>query len=76
MDITSLIPMVEDGPTRFLLESIGNINSQIISIQTREFHNALGREGESGVVYFYETVMSPIAARVNYANRLSVHHSC
>ena len=64
MDISSLVPMVGDGPNRFLLESIGSINSQILSIQQREFHKALGGEGESEVVCFYETLKSPTAIQV------------
>jgi protein SERAC1 len=61
MDISSLIPMVGDGPNRFLAESISRINSQILSIQQREFHKALGEEGDSEVVCFYETLESPTA---------------
>lgn len=61
MDTSSLIPMVGDGPNRFLLESISRINSQILSIQQREFHKALGKEGGSEVVCFYETLESPTA---------------
>ncbi|KAK5637257.1 hypothetical protein RRF57_012969 [Xylaria bambusicola] len=64
MDIGSLIPMVGNGPNRFLLESIGNINSQVLSEQHRQFHNALGGKGESEVVCFYETLLSPTAERV------------
>ncbi|KAH7123390.1 hypothetical protein B0J13DRAFT_153463 [Dactylonectria estremocensis] len=63
MDISSLIPMVGDGPNRFLIESIGRINPQILSIQQREFHTALGREGDSEIFCFYETVESPTAQK-------------
>ncbi|KAL7948816.1 hypothetical protein V8C42DRAFT_312410 [Trichoderma barbatum] len=63
MDVSSLIPMVGDGPNRFLIESISRINSQIISIQQREFHNALGKKGDSEVFCFYETLESPTAQR-------------
>ncbi|KAL6798387.1 hypothetical protein J3E68DRAFT_449339 [Trichoderma sp. SZMC 28012] len=61
MDISSLIPMVGDGPNRFLVESISRINSQIISIQQRDFHRALGKKGDSEVFCFYETLESPTA---------------
>ncbi|KAK4069551.1 uncharacterized protein Triagg1_6975 [Trichoderma aggressivum f. europaeum] len=61
MDIHSLIPMVGDGPNRFLLESIGSNNSQILSIQQREFSDALGDQGETEIVSFYETRFSPTA---------------
>ena len=72
MAIESLIPMVENRPNRFLLESIGNINSQILSIQQREFHKALGEKGKSEVVCFYETLMSPTAKKVYYADSLHI----
>ncbi|KAH7108962.1 P-loop containing nucleoside triphosphate hydrolase protein [Dactylonectria macrodidyma] len=68
MDISSLIPMVNNGPNRFLVESIGSINSQILSIQQREFHTALGGEGDSEVFCFYEMVESPTAQKDEYGN--------
>ncbi|KAK0744092.1 hypothetical protein B0T18DRAFT_196285 [Schizothecium vesticola] len=61
MDISSLLPIVGDRPNRFLIESISRINSQILSIQQREFHRALGKEGDSEVICFYETLESPTA---------------
>ena len=64
MDISSLVPMVGDGPNRFLVESIGHVSSQILSIQQREFHTALGGEGDSEIVCFYETVKSRTAQEV------------
>ena len=64
MDISSLIPMAGDGPNRFLLESIGRVNSQVLSAQQREFQTALGGEGDSEVFCFYETLMSPTAQQV------------
>ncbi|KAJ1323029.1 FxSxx-COOH system tetratricopeptide repeat protein [Microdochium nivale] len=64
MDISSLIPMVGDQPNRFLIESIGHINSQILSTQRREFHAALGGKGDSEVFCFYETRQSPTAQQV------------
>lgn len=64
MDIMSLIPMVGDGPNRFLVESLSRINSQILSIQQREFESALGGQGDSEVVCFYETEESPTAQQV------------
>ncbi|KAK7419112.1 hypothetical protein QQZ08_010982 [Neonectria magnoliae] len=68
MDISSLIPMVGDGPNRFLIESIGRINPQILSIQQREFHTVLGEEGDSEIVCFYETVESPTAQEDKHGN--------
>ncbi|KAH6980866.1 hypothetical protein BKA56DRAFT_485948 [Ilyonectria sp. MPI-CAGE-AT-0026] len=61
MDTSSLIPLVGDGPNRFLIESISRINSQLLSIQQREFHTALGSNGHSEVFCFYETLESPTA---------------
>ncbi|KAL7795561.1 ankyrin repeat-containing domain protein [Trichoderma afarasin] len=61
MDIRSLIPMAGDRPNRFLLESIGYDNSQILSIQKREFAEALGGRGEFEIISFYETRLSPTA---------------
>lgn len=61
MDISSLIPMVGDGPNRFLVESINRINSQVLSNQQQEFHAALGEKGASEVFCFYETLASPTA---------------
>lgn len=69
MDIEFLIPMVGDGPNRFLIDSLSRINSQILSVQQREFESALGGQGDSEVVCFYETEESPTAQRV-YSNTL------
>ncbi len=61
IDIRSFIPMAGNGPNRFLLESIGFTGSQILSLQHREFLEALGGQGESEIVSFYETCLSPTA---------------
>ncbi|KAK4068015.1 hypothetical protein Trihar35433_6575 [Trichoderma harzianum] len=61
MDISSLIPMAGDGPNRSLIESLSHYNSQVLTMQHREFHKALGDEGESEVFCFYETLKSPTA---------------
>ena len=63
MDITSLKPMVRDGPNRALLESIGR-NSPFLRRQHDDFQKALGTEGESEVVCFYETAESPTPMQV------------
>ncbi|KAL6405043.1 ankyrin repeat and protein kinase domain-containing protein 1 [Ilyonectria robusta] len=68
MDTSSLIPMVGDGPNRFLVESISRINSQILGIQQREFHTALGSEGDSEVFCFYETLESPTVHQDEHGN--------
>ncbi|KAH6953648.1 hypothetical protein DER45DRAFT_458915, partial [Fusarium avenaceum] len=56
VDISSLIPMVEDGPNRYLIESIGRSNSQT---QQREFYKALSCKGDSEMICFYETEETP-----------------
>ncbi|KAH0531346.1 hypothetical protein TsFJ059_000191 [Trichoderma semiorbis] len=62
MDIGSLIPMVGNGPNRFLLESIGLFSSQTLSTQHREFLETRGTR-DSKIICFYETRMSPTAAK-------------
>jgi len=64
MDISSLVPMVGDGPNRFLLESIGSRNPQMLGQQYQDFQAALGSQGELEVICFYETVESPTAIQV------------
>ncbi|KAK0707247.1 hypothetical protein B0H67DRAFT_647443 [Lasiosphaeris hirsuta] len=57
IDIKSLVPRVGDGPNRFLLESIGSVNSQVLTEQYRKFYKAFGDKGEIKVICFYETLM-------------------
>ncbi|KJZ70126.1 hypothetical protein HIM_10496 [Hirsutella minnesotensis 3608] len=68
MDISSLLPMVGEGPNMFLVQSISQINSQILSIQQRDFHAVLGAEGKSEIVCFYETLQSPTAKKDENGN--------
>ena len=63
LDIESLVPMVNDQPNRFLLESLGSMNSQILSIQRRNFSNILDRTNLE-IFCFYETELSPTATKV------------
>lgn len=63
MDIRALISMAGDGPNRFLLESISR-NSQVLSIQQRDFCSALEGQKQSEVFCFYETLESPTAVQV------------
>ncbi|KAK6449817.1 hypothetical protein FP744_10006067 [Trichoderma asperellum] len=64
MDITSLITMAGDSsPNRFIIESLSRNNSQILTLQQRDFHKALGDKGNSEVFCFYETLESPTAER-------------
>jgi hypothetical protein len=61
MNISSLTLVVKDGPNRFLLESISNIGSQVLSSQQREFSNLLDGEDRLNIICFYETKKSPTA---------------
>lgn len=63
-EIGSLIPMVERGPNGGFVGSLSRINSQILAMKRRDFQNALGVEGESEIVCFYETLQSPTAQTV------------
>ncbi|KAK0649643.1 hypothetical protein B0T16DRAFT_428330 [Cercophora newfieldiana] len=65
MDITSLVPMIGDGPSRPLIDAISSINSQILTMQQREFPSALGGVEDSEMFCFYETLESPTAQNVN-----------
>ena len=56
--------MAGDGRNRFLVESLSQDNSQILSYHQREFESALGGQGDSEVVCFYETEESPTAQQV------------
>lgn len=63
IDTESLIPIVNDQPNRFLLESLNSMNPQISRIQKRNFSGVLSR-AEFEIFCFYETRLSPTAAKV------------
>jgi hypothetical protein len=63
MEIASLMPMVKDQPNQALLHSLGK-ESQILRNQCRDFPKAFDYK-DSEVICFYETEMSPTAARVS-----------
>lgn len=63
LDIESLIPMVNDQPNRFLLESLSPA-SQVLNQQRQEFSRVLERVGFQ-LVCFYETELSPTATKVD-----------
>ena len=63
LDIESLVPMVKDQPNRFLLESLDSKNSQMLSIQKRNFAKILDRT-DLEMFCFYETELSPTAIKV------------
>lgn len=56
--------MAGNGRNRFLIESISHINTQITGQLQEKFHEALGKEGDSEVFCFYETLESPTAKDV------------
>lgn len=64
MDITSLIPMVNDQPNRFLLESLSAINSQVLRVQEGSFAKFLTQTALN-IFCFYETRESPTAVQVS-----------
>ena len=64
MDISSLIPMVNDQPNRALLESISAINSYVLRLQGRSFDKLIDQTALN-LFCFYETKLSPTAARVS-----------
>jgi len=64
LDISSLIPMVEGQPNQGFLHSLSK-ESQILRNQSREFPKAFDYQGSSEILCFYETEMSPTAARVS-----------
>ena len=63
MAIESLIPMVNDQPNRFLVESLSAMNSQVLELQGRNFSEVLERASFE-LFCFYETDFSPTAALV------------
>lgn len=64
MDIESLVPLVNDQPNRFLLESLNTMNSQILSLQKKGFTRVL-QHTKCQLFCFYETEKSPTAAKAN-----------
>lgn len=63
MDITSLVPMVQDGPNRLLLQSLEDINPETLRIQKKSFSVVLDQT-KLELFCFYETELSPTAAKV------------
>ncbi|KAK4444368.1 hypothetical protein QBC34DRAFT_185339 [Podospora aff. communis PSN243] len=62
MDIESLIPIVGEQPNRPLLESLAAMNSQILTLQGKNFSRILG-QARFEIFCFYETELSPTAAK-------------
>ncbi|KAH7235326.1 hypothetical protein BKA59DRAFT_532564 [Fusarium tricinctum] len=63
MDISSLVAMVGDKPNRFLIESVGHNNPQLLHEQRRQFNTALDHDGDPEIIYFYKTEKSPTAQK-------------
>ncbi|KAG8162591.1 hypothetical protein KVR01_008356 [Diaporthe batatas] len=82
LDIESLVPMVNDQPNRFLLESLSSKSSQVLRRQKQEFSKVLELT-KIHVYCLYETELSPTAAedpatgrwRMAGPPRLLVSHS-
>ena len=49
-----------------MIESLSRMNSQILDKQRRDFHGALGKEGDAEVFCFYETLPSPTPRQVPF----------
>ena len=73
MDIESLIPIVNDQPNRFLLESLSAINSQVLRLQRRSFARFLDQTALE-MFCFYETRLSPTAVQVGISMPLKQTH--
>ena len=69
MDITSLLPIVNNQPNRFLLESLNMINSQVLQLQGRNFGRFLDQTALN-MFCFYETRLSPTATQVSIPTTL------
>lgn len=63
LDIESLVPMVNNQPNRFLLESLNCKNSQVLRRQRQEFSKVLER-AKLQLFCLYETELSPTATQV------------
>lgn len=64
MDITSLIPIVNNQPNHFFLGSLNAINSQVLRLQERSFAKLLDQMALD-IFCFFETKESPTAAQVS-----------
>ena len=63
MSIDSLVPMVENQPNRFFLESLSKVTDGLRA-QRQNFRQALPFK-ESRIISFYETKQSPTAQKVS-----------
>ena len=63
MDISSLIPIVQNQPNRQFLESLGR-ESELLQKQSRAFLKAFPFKN-SKICCFYETLQSPTAIEVS-----------
>lgn len=63
MDITSLVPIVKDGPNRLLLQSLENMNPEILRIQKKRCLAVLYLANLE-LFCFFETELSPTAVKV------------
>jgi protein SERAC1 len=63
MSIESLVPMVENQPNRFFLESLSKVTDGLRA-QRQNFRQAFPFK-ESRIISFYETKQSPTAQKVS-----------
>lgn len=64
LNVEPFIPLVRDGPNRFLVESLRHENSRLLKEQHGEFVKAFGFEGSSEIYCFYETKKSRTLIKV------------
>ncbi|KAJ5381895.1 uncharacterized protein N7496_004323 [Penicillium cataractarum] len=62
MKIESLVPMVSDRPNRSLIQSLRDVNSQVLGMQKRNFFKVITKFPLE-IYCFYETELSPTAER-------------
>ncbi|KAI0864359.1 hypothetical protein F4860DRAFT_441662 [Xylaria cubensis] len=63
LDVSSLIPMAGDGPSRALVESLGRTGSRTLGLLHQEFQEALGILNNVEIFCFFETMLSPTAVQ-------------
>jgi len=73
MAIESLIPVVNDQPNRFLLESLSTMNSQVLELLGQNFSEFQERTNLE-LFCFYETQLSPTAAMVRVVSSAGTFH--
>lgn len=73
MKIESLIPMVCDQPNRSLIQSLRDVNLQVLGMQRRNFFKVITKFPLE-IYCFYETELSPTAEKI-YSHHLTSKHN-